>query len=295
MWNELKADEQKQLKPVVLHSHRLTRLASPSAKQCLEIYRKPTAIDRYTGKPVPLGQVLSDVKRKHSRSTMSIINSAMNQNIRHAQAKAEMMMQRKDPYNNSMAREIHQDWYFTPSVLDTATADAKLPPTDKQLPAHAEKLSVKRSEESLSALRRHLPHYLTSSGSVLSASLEINDEFMCCVPGERSKSSRLKSSAYMHRNRQEATGTSRKDTTMDLGFKMEGSWQPLTTVALLEHRKDTTKDSGSKVEGSWQPLSTAALLEHSKVTAIPVRGIGHQAHGHYSMWRPNKIQIDTHH
>lgn len=212
--------------------------------------------------------MLSEVKRKHSRSTMSIVNSAMNQNIRHAQAKAEMMMRRKDPYNNSMAKEIHQDWYFT-GVVDTSTAlaiqDVKL---DTKLPADAEKLSVERSEETLSAIKRRFPHYLTKSGSVLSASLEINDELVCCVPGERSKSSRLKSSGadvhtqygrQTHKDRQETAGTS----TMD------------------------------EVEACWQPLSTAALLEHSTVSAIPVRGIRHKAHGHYSMWKPNNI--DTRH
>lgn len=54
MWNELKADEQKRLKPVILHSHKLQRSASPSAKQCLDIYEKPTAIDRFTGKVLKL-------------------------------------------------------------------------------------------------------------------------------------------------------------------------------------------------------------------------------------------------
>lgn len=50
MWNELKADEQKRLQPVILHAEKLRSSASPSAKQCLEIYSKPTSIDRYTGK-----------------------------------------------------------------------------------------------------------------------------------------------------------------------------------------------------------------------------------------------------
>jgi hypothetical protein len=50
MWNELKADERKRLEPVILHADKLARLASPSAKQCLEIYSKPTTVDRYTGK-----------------------------------------------------------------------------------------------------------------------------------------------------------------------------------------------------------------------------------------------------
>lgn len=50
MWSELKADAMKRLRPVILQSHRLSRLASPSTRQCLDIYKKPTAIDRFTGK-----------------------------------------------------------------------------------------------------------------------------------------------------------------------------------------------------------------------------------------------------
>ena len=56
MWNELKADELKRLRPITLHSHKLNRLASPSARQCLEIYKKPTTIDRFTGKVSSMGK-----------------------------------------------------------------------------------------------------------------------------------------------------------------------------------------------------------------------------------------------
>ena len=50
MWSELKADALKRLRPIILHSHRLNRKASPSVKECLDMYKKPTAIDQYTGK-----------------------------------------------------------------------------------------------------------------------------------------------------------------------------------------------------------------------------------------------------
>lgn len=215
--------------------------------------------------------MLKDVKRKHSRSTMSIVNLAMNQNIRDAQAKAELMMRRRDPYDNSMAREIHQDWYFTGSTVDGNTALALSPetkPTDSKPSPDAETLAVERSEETLSAIKRRFPHYLTSSGSVLSASLEVNDSLVCCVPGERSKSSRLKSGGT-----DPVWCKDRQDTTS---------------------KSCTTMLSTPEVETCWQPLTTAALLEHSQVNTIPVRGIGHQAHGQYSMWRPDN-QTHTHH
>ena len=50
MWNDLKVNEQKKLQPIILHACKLNQLASPSTKQCLEIYQNPTAHDRFTGK-----------------------------------------------------------------------------------------------------------------------------------------------------------------------------------------------------------------------------------------------------
>lgn len=221
--------------------------------------------------------MLNAVRRKHSRSTRSIINSALNDNIRQAQAKAEIMMGRRDPYNNSMAREIHQDNFFT-GVVDTRispgtpSSDIKLPsrqssgrPSTSAKPSSAgselkqSASEVERSEETISALKRHLPHYLTSSGSVLSASVEVNDKLVCCVPGERARS--------MQQERQ-------KSSTKDSPRRL---------------RNAITSDVTDTASPSWQPLTTAALLEHTKVTAIPIKGAGSEAHGQYSMWRPNKI------
>ena len=140
--------------------------------------------------------MLNAVRKKHSRSTMSIINAALNKNIREAEAKAEIMMSRRDPYN-SMTKEVHQDWFFTeadtmslaipyPDGKLSSRQDTRRSFRDSELKPSASE--VERSEETMSALRGHLPHYLTSSGSVLSASLEVNEKLVCCVPGERSKS-----------------------------------------------------------------------------------------------------------
>lgn len=234
--------------------------------------------------------MLSEVKRKHSKSTMSIVNSAMNQNIRHAQAKAEIMMSRMDPYNNAMAKEIHQDWYFTgvPEVRTTPLAiqypDAKLPAPDAKDGALKHSApTVERNEETLSALQKHLPYYLTSSGSVHSASLEVNDELVCCVPGQKSTSrqddSRPQTSAAMPTDPLTVCIESpTREHSVSSGANRVSS--ETTVMDYYRHQ----------VEPCWQPLTTAALLEHSKVTAIPIRGMGHQAHGHYSMWKPNNIQ-----
>jgi hypothetical protein len=201
---------------------------------------------------------------------MSIINAALNQNIRQAQAKAEIMMDRRDPYNNSMTKEIHQDWFFT-GVVDTLTPltlpssatsrlSSKYLSADQQLSLGSSELKQSESEvgrsETMSALKGRLPYYLTDSGSVHSASLEVNDKLVCCVPGERSKSMQER---RVYNPKQLSTGTS--------SVAISGSY--------------TTDD-----DTNWQPLSTDALLEHTKVTAIPIKGMGDLAHGHYSMWRP---------
>lgn len=210
---------------------------------------------------------------------MSIVNSALNENIRQAQAKAEIMTRRRDPYNNSMAREVHQDWFFKGVVEDPSTSlaippDIKLPSRQSsRQPSTGAKQSfagselkqsaseLERSEETISALKRRLPYYLTSSGSVLSASVEVNDKLVCCVPGERSRS-------MQERQKSSANDSPRQ-------------WHKAINEA------DTS--SSKALEPCWQPLTTAALLEHTKVNAIPIRGMGSRAHGHYSMWRPNKI------
>lgn len=189
---------------------------------------------------------------------MSIINSAIGHNARDSQVKAEIMMRRDDPYNNSMAREIHQDWYFTP---------VNTPP---QHPS-AKSAQPKRAKTGrrISSLRKSLPHYLTSSGSVLSASLELNDNMVCCVPGHKSKASKQKDNSVLLTD-------------------MEG--QESSKVDCKPHVMDHVMRSSSyesKVNPHWQPLTTAALLEHTRVSELSVKAPapGHKSHGHYPMWK----------
>lgn len=46
----MKAKALRQISPVLKYSNQLKQVASPSVKQCLEIYDKPAVRDRYTGK-----------------------------------------------------------------------------------------------------------------------------------------------------------------------------------------------------------------------------------------------------
>lgn len=172
------------------------------------------------------------------------------------------MMQRKDPYNNAIAKDRHQDWYFT-GVVDTSVALDTPPTSARGSERRQTPLKVKRSEETMSALKRRLPHYLTRTGSVLSASLEVNDEIVCCVPGGKS--------------RPKSGSTFLTDAACQESAKEEP--EPISENSSLR-----------KVDSCWQPLTADALLEHSKVSEIPIRGVGHLAHGQYSMWKPKNMQ-----
>lgn len=232
VWCQLKDIEDKMMKPLISHAKKLNRIASPSTKQCLQIYKRPTACDTLTGKPIPLGHIL---KRKQPRSIMSIINSALSKDVRHTQAKAEIMMKRSDPYN-SMAKDIHTDWYFTSTPTLSLTPRSKgentAPP---QLPTTAP-LSVKR-EERMPPPRKQLARYLFKSNRLLSALLEVDEE-------ESPPQSR---SIFLTESKQ----------------------------SLIESPSKTSNDCKRSVEASWQPLTTAALLEHTRVIEISPRGQPH--------------------
>ena len=50
LWGGKKMAAHKQIRPIIRRSNKLKQVASPSVKQCLEIYEQPTVHDRYTGK-----------------------------------------------------------------------------------------------------------------------------------------------------------------------------------------------------------------------------------------------------
>ena len=50
LWGGKKMAAHKQIRPIIRRSDKLKQVASPSVKQCLEIYEQPTIHDRYTGK-----------------------------------------------------------------------------------------------------------------------------------------------------------------------------------------------------------------------------------------------------
>ena len=197
---------------------------------------------------------------------MSIINSAISKDVQHSQAKAEIMMKRSDPYN-SMAKDIHMDWYFTSTPTLSLTPRSKgentAPP---QLPTTAT-LPVKR-EERMPAPRKQLAHYLFKSNRLLSALLEVDEEES--PPLEETLPPLEK----------EALPPLEKESKSSSIFLTQ-SKQSLSVSPLK-----TSNDCKKSVGASWQPLTTAALLEYTRFVEISPRGFGHHQHGHYSMWRP---------
>ncbi len=50
MWGILKDKATKKLKPAIFQSQRANQFASPSTRQCLDLYEMHTATDKFTGK-----------------------------------------------------------------------------------------------------------------------------------------------------------------------------------------------------------------------------------------------------
>lgn len=50
LWGGKKSATNRRLRPIIQYSDQLKQEASPSVKQCLEVYEHPTAHDRFTGK-----------------------------------------------------------------------------------------------------------------------------------------------------------------------------------------------------------------------------------------------------
>lgn len=182
------------------------------------------------------------------------------------------MLQRKDPYNSRLP-EIRQDWYF-PEMLNG------IPSADSRTTERKQK-QIKRKRINSSQLKKHLPLYLTVSGSVVSASLEkFGSEILYCTPSrkfhdEEEPESEISESVFL-------TNVSCKSPRPSPGPSLSATVEVSATKSILKAPTQTTTSS----ESVWQPLTTSALVEQTSVSQMPVKGLGHLAHGHYQMWRP---------
>ncbi len=254
---------------------------------------------------------------------MSAINVAMSQVARLSQMKAEMMLEKKDPYN-PMVTSVHQDWYFAPQErdLDSAGVSSSRPRTRTADQKHRP-LRARRIEGGTKFLpKKQLPYYLTSNGCILSASLEeFEGEVLYCTPSQRSKSEQQEEDEdTIHRDNSSSIfmtdivcpqsarsekhagetllipistvaggrmsfGTTTATSRDTPAPRVTTATTKVTTCTSRVTTNKSTPSSGVRVT-TWQPLNTTALLEHTTVSQIPIRGLGHLAHGHYQMWRP---------
>ena len=263
-----------------------------------------------------------------SRGTMTAINVAMSHVARLSQMRAEMMLDRKDPYN-PLESSVHQDWYFIPEEKERAKSALDSPSTRPRTRTAERKrraVKVRRIEGGTKCLpREQLPCYLTSNGCVLSASLEeFGGQVLYCTPSQKSRSEQHEddqdtihkdnsSSVFMtdivcppsaRIEKCSAEGSllipqgppsggllGRRASTADRTTTTGTTSRVTICTSRVTSDKSTPSSSGRV--STWQPLNATALLEHTTVSQIPVKGIGHLAHGHYQMWRPKSCHSHT--
>lgn len=220
---------------------------------------------------------------------MSILNAAMSKVVRCSQMRAEIMMQRKDS-SNYMASDVHQDWYFTTTskLIDMQTPSSAR--TDSRKPTPITRRRLERG--TLSSIRKHLPYYLTSNGSLVSASLEEFDgEMVYCTPSLKSNQQ------FQEEGEDGIMGSSSvfltDVTCCDSSRSQSGTVREELELINTPSTCIASKSSKYGPQVHWEPLTTAALLEQTSVTEVPIQGMGHLVHGQYHMWRPHSGTTDA--
>ena len=131
-----------------------------------------------------------------------------------------------------------------------------------------------------------LPTFLTPDGDLLMGSLVEFGSQLYCAPSR----SCGRTSTYATREGDWSAGSSvfltdlQSQSVDKLTVQLQQSEQERNAG---ERSEKPSKQTARNMMG-WQPLSLHALSEHSSVTELPVKGLGHVAHGKYSMWRPNQ-------
>lgn len=219
---------------------------------------------------------------------MSIFNAAMNQVARENQVKVEVILkQKKDSYNSMDVGKQQSllDRYFNFDHSNNAAAagSSKVEDSSSKDSQKSESLVLPRRIKggTSPAIKKKLPAYLRSNGTVVSGSLErIGSDLLSCGPSHRGRmwndydkkaKDQERSSVFLTDMRFPSFGASRKEMAYDA----------TTSDNSILKMSNKFKSKG------WQPLSTSALLEHTKVSEMPVKGLGAEAHGKYHLWRPN--------
>ena len=200
------------------------------------------------------------------------MNNTLELLARNAQKKAELMLEHKSTF--TLSSSCDPKFYLADDHSQEALHQLrpKLPTVDRDIPA-----LVPRRHSTSEEVKKHLPSYLTSDGDLVSGSLEEFGEQFYCTP---SRSKRTE----MHKH----TGTPVFLTDLHDG----GSHQNSGCTSLSD-LSNSSSQSSLRGGNRWQPLSTSALSEYRKVKEVAVSGLGHLAHGRYSMWKPAACVVET--
>ena len=213
------------------------------------------------------------------------------------QRRATALLQRRDPYNNTIDTALTsiKGWFTELLEEDEKVQDRAASVLERRKRKKAALLLPTRRKSGGTSLeiKKKLPTFLTPDGDLLSGSLEEFGDQLYCSPS-KSSGPPTKNITTKDEWRQENAGTVfltdlHSDSLDNINLEQK------STTKLVRKLNETSAlmslKRAPKVMKGWQPLSYSALSEHSGVNERPVKGLGHMAHGRYSMWRPDQSSI----
>lgn len=198
---------------------------------------------------------------------LSAVNKSLQSLARNTQRKAQIMLDSKDTF--TFATSCDPKFYLIDAFSPPHGPNNR--PQQKSKSAEVTKsarvIVPKRCTTSLD-VKKQLPSYLTPDGDLVSGSLEELGDQVYCAP---SRTGRVKQ--HRHTDNSVFLTHPRGDSSASSDLSNAGGRASLNSI--------------------WQPLSSSALTEHRKVTRLSVSGLGHLAHGKYSMWKPASCIVNS--
>ena len=208
--------------------------------------------------PIPLSDVLveASITRGHQ---LSAVNKSLQSSARNTQRKAQIMLDSKDTFMYCDPKFYLIDASSSPNNPDNYQQKSRSAEVTKS----SRVIVPKRCATSL-GLKKQLPSYLTPDGDLVSGSLEEVGDQVYCAP---SRTGKVKQ--YNH------TGSSKHSSADPSSSNLSNT------------------QNRASLKSNWQPLTSSALTEHRKVTERSISGLGHLAHGKYSMWKPASCVVES--
>ena len=241
--------------------------------------------------PIPLCDILGDIITKAEMGTNhSSWNKAIQLMTRHLQKRAQVLLSRKDPYNQLDPTLSCNEGWFTDLCMKEAEKEDEVCARTRAASCFAtagytgkkkdQSPLLPKRVKSTSQVKRKLPTFLSPDGDLISGSLEEFGSQLFCSPSKQTGPSGREGEDEQNRTCSLVFLTDLQSESAD---NVTSEVKPNKTMRENEKLlKRRTKSMG------WQPLSISALSEHSSVTELPVKGLGHTAHGKHSMWKPGQ-------